>query len=132
MNNENTSALKFCFISNAKNSYLTEYIELSLNDFRMDFSFENLNLSDLKSYQPDIIIVDEYFKDRAYTSLISSIKLNFKHTTIYLLSPEYTNYKGSIQFGDQKNHFYSNFNIDVLKQISKLGRNDHNSYLEAS
>ena len=122
MNNKDTGGLKFCFISNANCSYLTEYIHLSLNDFRKDFSFTNLNLYDLRSYQPDIIVIDEYFKDKAHASLINSIKLNFKHTTIFLLSPEYANYNSTIQSANKEKHIYSNFCIDVLKQIDQLSR----------
>jgi hypothetical protein len=132
MNNKYTGGLKFCFISNANYSYLTEYIHLSLHDFRKDFSFKNINLSDLRSYQPDIIVIDEYFKDNAYASIINSIKLNFKHTTIFLLSPEYANYNSTIQSANKEKHVYSNFCIDVLKQIDNLSRNNSDNYLEAS
>ena len=129
MNNNDTHGLKFCFISNSNHSYLTDYIQLSQNDFSKDFSFENLNLSDLRDFNPNIIVIDEYFKSKDYSSIIESIKLNFKHTIIYFLSPEYANYKSIIQSVNHKKHFYSNFSIDVLTQINEsFGR----SYLEAS
>ncbi len=131
MNHKDTHGLKFCFISNSNNSYLVDYIQLSRNDFSKDFSFEKLNLSDLKSLNPDIIIIDEYFKNKAYTSIINSIKLNFKHTTIYFLSPEYTNYNRIIQSVNNRNHFYSNFSVDILNQINS-STGSSNNYLEAS
>ena len=40
MKNADTHGLKFCFISNSNHSYLNEYIEISQNDFRKDYSFE--------------------------------------------------------------------------------------------
>jgi hypothetical protein len=132
MNNNVTHGLKICFISNSQQSYLTDYIHLSKNDYILYFSFENLNLSELKNYNPDIIIVDEYFKNRNYNSIIKSIKLNFKHIKTYLLSPEYSNYNSTIQSLSNKNHFYSNFNIEVLHKINMLTGNNQSNYLEAS
>ncbi len=132
MNNKDTHGLNICFISNSNHSYLTDYIQLSKNDFSKDFSFKNINLLELKGFNPDIIIIDEYFKDKAYSSIINSIKLNFKHTTIYFLSPEYVNYNRIIQSVNQKNHFYSNFSVDVLKQINTKTNNGRSNYLEAS
>jgi hypothetical protein len=131
MKNADTHGLKFCFISNSNHSYLNEYIEISQNDFRKDYSFENLNLLNIKEFNPDVIIIDEYFKNKAYSSIINSIKLNFKHTTIYFLSPEYANYNSIIQSINHKTHFYSNFSIDILKQINTQ-HGSRNNFLEAS
>jgi hypothetical protein len=124
---------KFCFISKSEQSYLTDYINLSRNDLIKDFSFENLNLLGLKIYEPDIIVIDQYFTEDYNTSLISSIKLNFKKAKIYFLSPEYANHIGVIQSLNNKNHFYSNFSVDILNHINALlGDNSSNDYLEAS
>lgn len=132
MNNKDAHGLKFCFISNSNHSYLTDYIQLSSNDFSKDFSFENLNLSALKKLAPDVIIIDEYFKAKDYKSIIDSIKMNFKYTTIFFLSPEYSDYNRIIQSVNHKNHFYSNFSVDVLKQINTQNGNGRSNYLEAS
>lgn len=123
---------KFCFISNSNKSYLTDYIKLTKNDCCLEYSFENVNLSELKDYKPDIIIIDEYFKNKAYNSIIESIKFNFNHTTIYFLSPEYSNYNSIIQSVNSKNHFYSNFSDDALNQINSISGNNRNNFLEAS
>ena len=124
---------KFCFISKSEQSYLTDYINLSRNDLNKDFSFENINLLGLKIYDPDIIVIDQYFSEESNASLISSIKLNFKKAKIYFLSPEYANYNGVIQSLNNKNHFYSNFSVDILNHINALlGGDSSNDYLEAS
>ena len=125
-------SLKFCFISNSNQSYLADYINLSRYDFSLDFSFKNINLSELKSYEPNIIVIDEYFKDENYASVIDSIKLNFKHVKIYFLSPEYANYSDIIESVNNKNHYYSNFSVDILDHINSISKNDRSNYLEAS
>ena len=62
MNRIKNTPRKFCFISNSEQSYLADYINLSRNDLILDFSFKNINLSELKNYEPNILIIDEYFK----------------------------------------------------------------------
>ncbi len=123
---------RFCFISNAEQSHLVDYINLSRNDLNIDFSFKNINLTQLKNYDPNVIIIDQYFIDKDYAPLIESIKINFKKAKLYFLSPEYANYNGVIQSMNNKNHFYSNFCVDILNHINSLSRNNGNNYLEAS
>ncbi len=123
---------KFCFISNSNQSYLANYINLSPNDFNIDFAFDQLNLTELKSYDPNIIIIDQYFNDNNYSTIIKSIKMNFKNAKIYFLSPEYTNYNGVIQSMDNRNHYYSNFSVDILNHINSFTDNSRNGFLEAS
>lgn len=124
---------KFCFISNSEQSYLTDYINLSRYDLNIDFSFKNLNLLELKIYDPSIIVIDQYFNEEDYKSIINSIKINFKKSKIYFLSPEYADYNGIIQSLNNPNHFYSNFSIDILNHINLIIGNDNNlDYLEAS
>ena len=123
---------KFCFISNAEQSYLIDYINLSRDDINIDFSFKNLNLLELKIYNPSIIVIDQYFNDEDFGAIINSIKLNFKQAKIYFLSPEYVNYNGVIQSLNNKNHFYSNFSIDILNHINSYPGSNRNDYLEAS
>jgi hypothetical protein len=123
---------KFCFISNTEQSYLTDYINLSRYDLNIDFSFKNLNLLELKIYEPNIIVIDQYFNAEDFSSIINSIKLNFKQAKIYFLSPEYSNYNGVIQSLNNKNHFYSNFSVDILNHINSSTKNNNNGYLEAS
>jgi hypothetical protein len=122
---------KFCFISHSEQSYLTNYIHLSRNDINKDFSFQNLNLLELKIYDPNIIVIDQYFSTEDFSSIMNSIKLNFKRAKIYFLSPEYSDYNGVIQSVNNKNHFYSNFSVDILNHINSLTDNN-NGYLEAS
>ena len=126
----NSTFRKFCFISNANQSYLSDYINLSRNDLTQDFSFKELNLSILKAYSPNIIIIDQYFTDDDYSSVINSIKLNFKDVKIYFLSPEYANYNDVIHSLDNKNHFYSSFSVEILNHINSNTINE--GYSEAS
>jgi hypothetical protein len=81
---------------------------------------------------PDIIIIDEYFKNKSYDEISNAIQLNFKSPTIYFLSPEYANYNRIIQSVNKKNHFYCNFSMDVLKQVNEKLENRGSSYLEPS
>ena len=127
----NTSR-KFCFISNSDQSYLIDYINLSRDDLSIDFSFKNLNLLELKIFDPSIIVIDQYFNDEDCSSIINSIKINFKQSKIYILSPKYSNYNGVIQSLNNKHHFYSNFSIDILNHINSNSDNNCNDYLEAS
>ncbi len=132
MNQTNSPAQKFCFISTSEQSYLADYINLARNDSVLDLSFKNINLSELKSYEPNIIILDEYFKDEDYSNIIDSIKKNFRYVKIYFLSPEYANYNGIIQYINHKNHYYSNFSIEIINHINSISGNNQNDYLEAS
>ena len=127
------SPQRFCFISNAEQSYLTEYIHLIQNDTSLDFSFKNINLTELKTFAPTIIIIDHYFTEKDYSAVINSLKLNFKNAKMYFLSPEYINYNRLIQSKNHSNHYYSNFSKDMLDHInSSIGRNDNqNNYLKA-
>jgi hypothetical protein len=132
MNRINNDSRKFCFISNSEQSYLADYINLSANDLVIDFSFNNINLSELKGYEPNMIIIDEYFKDEDYKTIIDSIKMNFKHVKIYFLSPEYSDYNGIIQSINNQNHYFSNFSIEIISHINDLTGNSSNDYLEAN
>ena len=126
------SSRKFCFISDSEQSYLIDYINLSRDDLNIDFSFKNINLLELKIYDPNIIVIDQYFNEDDFSTIINSIKLNFKQAKIYFLSPEYTNYNGVIQSLNNKNHFYSNFSVDILNHINSYPDSNRNNYLEAS
>ncbi|PCJ28359.1 MAG: hypothetical protein COA97_01650 [Flavobacteriales bacterium] len=110
---------------------MVDYINLSRSDVNLDFSFDNLNLLELKIFDPNIIVIDQYFNESDYNSIINSIKLNFKHAKIYFLSPKYANYNGVIQSLNHKNHYYSNFSVDILNHINSSS-NSNNRYLEAS
>ncbi|MBL4667684.1 MAG: hypothetical protein JKY30_00260 [Flavobacteriales bacterium] len=133
MNRLTNNSRKFCFISNSDQSYLIDYINLSRSDMNIDFSFENLNLTELKNYAPNIIVIDQYFIDTNFDSIINSIKLNFKQAKIYFLSPEYADYNGIIQSLNNPNHYYSNFSLDILNHINSITReSSNNDYLEAS
>jgi hypothetical protein len=129
MNTSPNSSRKFCFISNSDQSYLSEYIDLSPFDSNLDFSFENINLNELKEYNPNIIIIDQYFYEKDCTSIIETLKTNFKDANIYVLSPEYTNYNGVIQSENNKKHYHSSFSVDILNHINAI---PEESYLEAS
>tara|TARA_B100000809_G_C15077322_1_gene508335 strand:+ start:633 stop:1022 length:390 start_codon:yes stop_codon:yes gene_type:complete len=129
MNSTSNASRKFCFISNSDQSYLSEYIDLSRFDNNLDFSFENINLNELKEYHPDIIIIDQYFYDKDCSAMIETLKINFKDANIYILSPEYTNYNGVIQSVNNKNHYYSSFSVDIINHINALPKEN---YLEAS
>ncbi|NQX97690.1 MAG: hypothetical protein HRT73_07395 [Flavobacteriales bacterium] len=121
---------KFCFISNSDQSYLADYVDLSHFDSSLDFSFDNINLTELKNFNPNIIIIDQYFCKKDYSSIIEIVKLNFKKSNIYFFSPEYANYNNVIQSVNNKKHYYSNFSVDILNHINSLTENG--SYLEAS
>ena len=123
--------LRFCFIGPSPKSYLIEYIHLNRNDRNREYSFENLNLMELRAYDPHVIVIDEYFNDRDYSTIIQSIKRNFKGAKIYLLSPQYAGYQGIFQSLNHKNHYYSNFSIDIINHINSLS-DDRTDYLEAS
>lgn len=128
IDSSNTSR-KFCFISHTNQSYLAEYLDLDQFDTNIDFSFDNINLNELKNYDPNIIIIDQYFCEQDYSTIIESIKNNFKRASIYFLSPEYANYNGVIQSVNNKSHFYSNFSVDILNHINAISRRN---YLKAS
>ncbi len=132
MKRSNYTPQRFCFVSNTSHSYLIEYVNLFEGDVIKEFSFKNLNLTELKSYAPSIIVIDQYFVDKDYNSIINSIKINFKRAKIYFLSPEFANLNGDVQSSNNKNHFYSNFNEDILNQINSTRGNDKRSnFLEA-
>ncbi len=124
MKQTNNNPHKFCFISISGQNYLTEYINISPHDLVLDFSFKNINLLELKNYEPNMIIIDEYFKDAKYTAVINAIKRNFKHVKIYFLSPEYANYNGTNLSIDKQNHHYSNLSLDILNHINTLIKNN--------
>ena len=122
---------KFCFIGNSEKSYLTEYIKLNIHDIKREFSFNTFNLSELNRFDPDIIIVDQYFINKNCLNVIESVKVNFKNTNVYFLSPEYVKYDRLIQSLNHKNHYYSNLNIDVLNHINSYGSDNNDNYLKA-
>lgn len=124
---------RFCIISNANQSYLSGFIKLTNNDLKLTLSFKKINLALLKNYDPSVIIIDEYFNNEDFSGIIKSIKMNFKYSKIYFLSPEYADYNGVIQSLNHKNHYYSNLNVDILNHFKSLrNRNNNNNYLEAS
>ena len=127
MINQPSNGLNACFISQSNHGYISDHINLSDHDNRQFFSFEELKLLQLKSFNPDTIIIDEYFKNKSYDSIIYAIKLNFKYTTIYFISPEYANYNSIIQSVNKNNHFYSNFSVDILKNMNKRSNDNLNS-----
>jgi DNA-binding NarL/FixJ family response regulator len=122
MTTSSNSSRKFCFISNSDQSYLAEYIDLSRFDSNLDFSFENIDLKQLKEYKPNIIIIDQYFHKKDCTAIIERLKANFKDTNIYILSPEYNKNKGVIQSKNNKNHYYSSFSVDILNHINTISK----------
>ena len=61
MNNKKSPGLRVSFISHSNHSYLSEYIKLSDADRSEYNTFENLNLLALRNFNPNIIIIDEYF-----------------------------------------------------------------------
>ena len=120
---------KFCFISNSNQSYLADYLDLSRFDSNLDYSFDNINLNVLKGFDPDIIVIDQYFYEEDCTSVIETLKVNFENANIYFLSPEYANYNGIIQPLENKSHYHSNFSVDILNHINSISKEN---YLEAS
>ena len=129
MKRAHKNSRKFCFISNSNQSYLSDYLDLSDIDTNLNFSFKDINFSKLKSFAPHVIIVDQYFCEKDFTSIIESIKMNFTEANIYFLSPIYSNYNGLIQSVNNKKHFYSNLSKDILSHINP---NLEKTYLEAS
>lgn len=129
----NKTTQRICFIANSDQSYLVEYLNLSRDDVNKNFTFNKLNLSELRNFDPDIIVIDQYFTNQDYTSIINSIKINLEHAKIYFLSPEYANYSGVIQSMNNKNHLYSSFSVDILNHINATlwEYNNRNNYLEA-
>jgi hypothetical protein len=119
-----TKPLRFCFISNSGNSGLSKYFNFSNNDTKKEFSFKNLNLLELKGYEPNIIIIDKYFIKKNFNSIINSIILNFKRPKIYFLSPEFQSNNGVKQSLKNKNHFFSNFNEEFIFLINSINKNN--------
>lgn len=129
MNLSSESSRKFCFISCSNQNSLAEYFDLSRFDNNLDFSFENFNLTELKAFNPNIIVIDQYFCENDCSEIIQHLKINFKTANIYFLSPEYANHKGIVQPLKDKNHYYSNFSIDIRNHINTFSENE---YLAAS
>ena len=119
--NEILKSRRFCFISNKGKSYLSNLIRFFANDSEIHFSFNQLKLLELKAYNPNIIIIDKYFLSKNHDNLIKSIKLNFKHTSIFVISPEHSNQSNLIQHTNNKKLFSSNLNKDILKHINSFG-----------
>lgn len=114
------SSRKFCFISCSSQNSLAEYFDLSRFDKNLDFTFENINIEELKLFSPDIIIIDQYFCEKDCSDIIDVIKTNFNYQKIYFLSPEYAQHQGIYQPESNKLHFYSNFSIDILNHINAV------------
>ncbi len=133
MKTANNNALKFCFIGNSDQNYLADYIHLTRYDQCENLTFGKLKLIEIKCFDPHYIIIDQYFSNGDYSSLIESIKLNFKNVKIYFLSPQYSKLEGVIQSEYCKNHYFSGFSSAILDHINlSIGkRNDQNNYLEA-
>lgn len=119
----------FCFISCSNQNSLAEYFDLSRFDNNLDFTFDNFNLNELKGFNPDIIVIDQYFCENDCTEIIESLKFNFKAANIYFLSPEYAQYNGIVQPLENESHYYSNFSVDILNHVNAISEE---SYLEAS
>ena len=129
MKSAHNDSRKFCFISNSDQSYLADYVDFSRFDKSLDFSFDNINLTELKDFNPDIIIIDQYFYKKDCSLIKEMIKLNFNSAQIYFFSPEYANYNNVIQSVNNKKHFYSNFSVDIIAHINSIS---NKNYLEAS
>ncbi|MGB0897367.1 MAG: hypothetical protein ACPGRW_08610 [Flavobacteriaceae bacterium] len=120
MSASSESSRKFCFISCSSQNALAEYFDLTRFDSNLDFTFDNIDLEELKNYNPDIIIIDQYFCEKDCSEILDQLKTKFEHQNIYFLSPEYAQHQGIHQPHSNKKHYYSNFSIDILNHINSI------------
>ena len=132
MNFTQPTKRKFCILHKNKTSLLTNFIQFSKKDKLKSYSFNNISIKEIEKYAPDAIIIDNYFSDCNYKLLISTIIHNFKHTNIYVISPEYAQYNRVIKSFNCENHIFSNLNENVIQMINSTVGCDPSNYLTAS
>lgn len=109
---------KIYFISNSGNSSLSEFINSNLYYESFDVSFKQLKLENLEKENPDIIVIDLYFKDNKHDEVINQVLHQFKQKPIYFLSPKDSNFKKVAQVINNQLHFLSNFSGDIISKIN--------------
>lgn len=109
---------KIYFISNSGNSSLSEFINSNLYYESFDVSFKQLKLENLEKENPDIIVIDLYFKDNQHDEVINQVLKQFTHKPIYFLSPKDNNFKKVGQVINNQLHFLSNFSGDIISRIN--------------
>lgn len=109
---------KIYFISNSGNSSLSEFINSNLYYESFDVSFKQLKLENLEKENPDIIVIDLYFKDNKHDEVINQVLNQFKQKPIYFLSPKDNNFKKVAQVINNQLHFLSNFSGDIINRIN--------------
>jgi len=119
MKNKSKSNPKICILSNSGNSSLFAYIHTESSEDTMDISFKEFNTTKLKSYRPDIIVVDQYFSDATPKNIMNILNTEFNDVIIYFLAPKYSEYCSFNRPADDNTHYFSNFSMDVLNHINE-------------
>ena len=132
MNITHFTKRKFCVLCKNETTLLTDFFLFSKNDSIKDISFDKFSITELETYAPDAIIIDNYYTEGNNRMIIDSITTKFKNTPVFVISPEYAEYNCVIKSFDCENHFFSNLNENIIQLINSTIGCDPSSYLTAS
>ncbi|PCI98360.1 MAG: hypothetical protein COB15_05990 [Flavobacteriales bacterium] len=132
MNITHFTKRKFCVLCKNETTLLTDFFLFSKNDSIKDISFDKFSITELETYAPDAIIIDNYYTEGNNRMIIDSITTKFKNTQVFVISPEYAEYNCVIKSFDCENHFFSNLNENIIQLVNSTIGCDPSSYLTAS
>ena len=132
MNITHFTKRKFCVLCKNETTLLTDFFLFSKNDSIKDISFDKFSITELETYAPDAIIIDNYYTEGNNRMIIDSITTKFKNTPVFVISPEYAEYNCVIKSFDCENHFFSNLNENIIQLVNSTIGCDPSSYLTAS
>ncbi|HCQ30060.1 MAG TPA: hypothetical protein DIU39_07225 [Flavobacteriales bacterium] len=118
MNYVNPVNIAIISLNNSTTEYYTQFFNLKQYDNILHLDKRSFNIEKFKNFQPEIILIDDYFNCDNNEEIINKIKKEFQTIPTYYLAPQCVDCFNDYE--DEKVYFFKdNFNESLIEHFNK-------------
>ena len=118
MNYVNPVNIAIISLNNSTTEYYTQFFNLKQYDNILHLDKRSFNIEKFKNFQPEIILIDDYFNCDNNEEIINKIKKEFQTIPTYYLAPQCVDRFNDYE--DEKVYFFKdNFNESLIEHFNK-------------